>query len=183
MQTQSLVWASTRILFHAYMAFCVVSVAGGWVTAPLFTWCFYGDWRFWRYVRPGLRLFLHGYKFVPLILKLENSGFMFAVPLASAPLSSPDRGLVQLNPSWDHGTGCGPCTRCCTKIECPILEPETGLCSGYDSFFWRYFNCGRYPSNQSEIDYYECPKWLTRPAPVEAPASVPEPEAGLGAAG
>ena len=34
---------------------------------------------------------------------------------------------------------------------------------GYDSFYWRYFNCGRYPANQEEIDWYECPKWIMKP--------------------
>jgi hypothetical protein len=32
----------------------------------------------------------------------------------------------------------------------------------YNSFYWRYFNCGRYPTSQQEIDLYECPKWIMK---------------------
>jgi len=32
-------------------------------------------------------------------------------------------------------------------------------CKSYGSFFWRYFNCGRYPENTKQIHYYECKKW------------------------
>ncbi len=46
---------------------------------------------------------------------------------------------------------------------------------GCESFFWRYFNCGRFPSQQSEIDYYGCPKWVVqgRPAYPEGFATPP----------
>ncbi|MEE8434399.1 MAG: hypothetical protein V3S64_06380, partial [bacterium] len=50
----------------------------------------------------------------------------------------------------------------------PVLDYETGLCQGYDSFFWRYFNCGRYPSNQREIEFYLCNKWSLKPEPKAA---------------
>jgi hypothetical protein len=84
---------------------------------------------------------------------------MLDVPLTAPPFSCVDPERVELRETWEFGTACGPCTRCCTKISCPILDTDSGLCGGYNSFFWRYFNCGRFPTEQREIDYYLCGKW------------------------
>jgi hypothetical protein len=110
-----------------------------------------------------------------------ESGFMLDVPLTAPPLSEPAPSRVKLNPNWDYGSECGECSRCCAKIGCPIHDPQTGFCRGYDAFYWRYFNCGRFPSNQREIDYYGCQKWLMREAfvtsrelePVAVPSKMP----------
>lgn len=152
-------WATQRILFYAYIAFSMITVVGGFLTAPLIAHLVFGDWRFWRYWRYGWRLYPHAWKMASYILRGENEGFMLSVPLTAAPLTSPDPGRTRLNPTWRHGYTCDTCSRCCEKINCPLLRAD-GLCDGYDSFFWRYFNCGRFPSAQREIDYYACPKWI-----------------------
>jgi len=154
-----MVWAASRVLFHAYAVICIASVVGGYLTAPLFTWIFYGDWRFWRHVRSASLLWAHGCQMIFLILRGQNSGFSLSVALTAPPTTAVDPLLVRLSPRWEFGLSCGPCNRCCSKHHCPILDPRTGLCRGHDSFFWRYFNCGRFPTRQSEIDYYLCPKW------------------------
>lgn len=156
-------WAAQRLLFHFYIGFSMVTVVGGFLTAPLMTWYFFGDWRFWLHWRPGLGLFPHGFRMLWHMMRGRNGGFMLDVPLTSPPSSSVNLDLVKMTPSWDFGSSCGPCTRCCTLLKCPVLDSETGLCQGYDSFFWRYFNCGRYPSNQREIEYYLCNKWSIKP--------------------
>ena len=157
---QRLGWAAARLAFHAYVGFALFSVVGGFVTAPVMTQLFFGDWRFWRHWRQGAALFPHGWRLLLLVLRGEGA-FMLGVPLASAPLSRPARGAAELSAAWPHGSSCGGCRRCCQVKSscCPILEPDTGRCGGYDSFYWRYFNCGRFPSAQAEIDYYGCPKW------------------------
>jgi len=157
------IWAAARLAFHAYVGFALLSVVGGFLTAPLMTKLFFGDWRFWRYWREGSRLFLHGWRLAGLMLRGEGS-FMLSVPLASAPRSAPDLRRVALAPEWREGGSCGSCRRCCqiASLRCPVLDTRTGLCRGYDAFYWRYFNCGRYPSAQAEIDYYDCPKWRVR---------------------
>jgi hypothetical protein len=153
---QQIVWALQRLFFFFYVGFCLLSVVGGYLTAPLFTYYFFGDWRFWRYVNPAWKLFFQGWRFILPILKGTNGGFMFSVP----PASKPDPKLLTLHSDWEYGaTSCGWCTRCCTKVSCPILDKEKDLCLGYNSFFWRYFNCGRFPSQISEITYFDCPKW------------------------
>ena len=162
-------WAAARLIFHAYIGLSLVTVVGGFLTAPIMTWYFFGDWRFWRHFVPSSKLFFHGWKIAGLILRGHNGGFLLSVPLTSPPYSAPLREIVHLAPSWQHGSSCGPCTNCCSEIGCPVLDTEKGICSGYNSFFWRYFNCGRYPSKQPEIDYYSCPKWLinTQPDGIE----------------
>ncbi len=162
-------WTAARLLFHAYLAFSLLTIVGGFLTGPVMTWYFFGDWRFWRHFVPCSKLFVHGWKIAWLILRGHNGGFMLAVPLTSPPASAPDPEIVHRSPNWKHGASCGTCTNCCSLISCPVLDEKTGLCLGYNSFFWRYFNCGRYPTYEYEIDYYDCPKWLMNPLPSFLP--------------
>ncbi len=97
---------------------------------------------------------------------------IYKIPYQMTIQSPADQEVVTMNPTWEFGTTCGPCNRCCTKIKCPILDHRSGLCRGYDSFFWRYFNCGRFPSTRREIDFYICNKWLMK-GPVQRRPSRP----------
>jgi hypothetical protein len=156
-------WAAVRTAFYAYIGISLATVVGGYILAPVGSYLFLGDWRFWRHGRLLLKLLPHGYKLLFLILRGENNGFLLSVPLASPPTSAPDRSTVRLSADWDEGEGCSGCVKCCAKIDCPILDSEHNRCHGYDSLYWRYFNCGRFPSAQSEIDYYACRKWEMKP--------------------
>lgn len=156
---EKLKWAMVRSAFIACIGFSLATVVGGYILIPVGSYLFLGDWRFWRHWRMLLRLMPHGYKLFFMILRGENHGFLLSVPLTSPPTSAPDRSVVRLSPGWDGGEGCSGCVKCCAKIGCPILDVEHNQCHGYDSVYWRYFNCGRFPSAQSEIDYYSCRKW------------------------
>jgi len=181
MTLQQARWAAQRVLFYAYMFFSLFTVIGGWITAPLMSYLFLGDWRFWRHLRLGFRLWLHMFGFLGRLIRWENHGFMFSLPIAAQPFSAPNRSIVQLSSNWESGSSCGGCSRCCDKIACPILDQERKLCTGYNSFFWRYFNCGRFPSVEREIDYYGCPKWVMRPSRLGSRVAVhPEPAADPG---
>jgi len=160
-------WAGARLAFYAYIGFSMVTLVGGFLTAPLMTHLFYNDWRFWRHWRRAWRLFPHSWNIAWLMLRREGE-FMLSVPLTSAPRSKPDQGLVELAPGWAHGAGCGDCQRCChiLWLRCPVLDTASGFCSGYNSFYWRYFNCGRYPSRAVEIEYYGCDKWRMKVVPI-----------------
>jgi hypothetical protein len=171
---QPVQWAAARTLFIGYVGFALFTVVGGFLTAPLATWYFLGDWRFWRHWRTGIRLYGQGWRMFGLMLKGE-SGFMLDVPMTAPPHTAPVASLVDLNPNWAHGGSCGPCSRCCSQIHCPVLDTETGFCRGYDAFYWRYFNCGRFPSSQREIDYYGCPKWVMKEILVAPPVLEPRP--------
>lgn len=158
---RQLQWAASRICFYIYIGLSMISGGIlGWLTAPFMSWIFFGDWRAWRYIKSGSGLFAFSYRMVFLMLRGHDYKFLFSVDMTSPPASSVDRRLVKLNPTWEFGNSCGPCSRCCNKHDCPILDLATGMCRGYDSFFWRYFNCGRYPAEQQEVDYYACPKWI-----------------------
>lgn len=166
---QQLRWAAARITFYAYIGFSMATLGlGGFVTAPVMTWYFYGDVRFWRHWHSAKGLFPHAYKMLRYVLQGRNGGFMLGVPLTAPPHTSVDPERVELHPTWEFGSSCGPCSRCCTKIACPVLDRDTGLCRGYDTFFWRYFNCGRFPTQQREIDYYLCNKWQLNERPSRA---------------
>lgn len=162
LQGERMKWAAARLCFFAYMSFALLTLVGGHLTAPIMSWYIYGDWRFWRHWQSAKGLQMFGYRMVLEILKGTNGGFLLSVPLTAPPAQSVDHSQTMLNPTWLHGDSCGPCTNCCTGSGCPILNPETGLCTGYNAFTWRYFNCGRYPSHQKEIEYYGCGKWLLR---------------------
>ena len=156
-------WALARLTFYAYIGFSMITVVGGFVTAPLMTWYFFGDWRFWRHWSVGVRLFPHAFHLIRTMAR-DRRGFMLSVPLTSPPRSVPDARATRLRPDWPHRQSCGDCNNCCYHggRACPLLDTTdgSGLCRGYNSFYWRYFNCGRFPSAQPEVDYYDCRKWV-----------------------
>ena len=153
-------WALARLAFIIYIVFSVVTLIGGFLTAPLMTWYFFDDWRFWRHWRAGLGLLPHGLRLTAMMLG-HSRAFMFSVPLASPPRSAPDPSIALFRTDWHHGDSCGDCFNCCKPggNVCPLLDNEHQGCRGYNSFYWRYFNCGRYPSFEEEIHYYDCRKW------------------------
>ena len=167
-------WALARITFIAYISFSVASLVGGFLTAPLMTWYLFGDWRFWRHWQAALGLLPHGWRILGLMLR-DQRGFMLSVPLTSPPRSIPDPDITILQPSWEHGSSCGDCTNCCRPggHACPLLDEALGLCRGHDSFYWRYFNCGRFPSVAPETDYYGCHKWSVTPVYPTADQPIP----------
>jgi hypothetical protein len=153
-------WSLARLAFIIYIVFSVVTLIGGFLTAPLMTWYFFDDWRFWRHWRAGLGLLPHGLRMTAMMLG-HSRAFMFSVPLASPPRSDPDPSIALNRADWHHGDSCGGCFNCCTAggNVCPLLDKKQQACRGYNSFYWRYFNCGRYPSFEEEIHYYDCRKW------------------------
>jgi len=169
-------WAAARLLFIGTVSLSLGTVVAGIPAAPLISWWMFGDWRFWRHLRRGLGLYAYGYRMLGLMLRGDGS-FLLGVPLTSPPRSTPLPGVVVLSSEWTHGTSCGPCNRCCrhgARAACPLLDLSSGLCVGYDSFFWRYFNCGRFPTRQWDLDYYGCPKWDLAPPAAEAVVAFPQ---------
>jgi hypothetical protein len=166
---QKVTWAVARLAFIAYVVFSVASVVGGYLTAPLMTWYFFGDWRFWRHWREGMGLWPHALRLTGMMFG-HSRAFMFSVPLTSPPRSAPDPSRSVPRADWPHGLSCGSCSNCCKPggHACPLLDEDQGGCRGYNSFYWRYFNCGRYPSFAEETRFYDCRKWEVT---VSAPAS------------
>jgi hypothetical protein len=155
------------MVFIAYIVLSVITLVGGFLTAPLMTWYFFGDWRFWRHLRAGLGLLPHGLKLIYAML-ITRKGFMFAVPLTASPRHVPDPNVATQRQDWPHGQSCGNCADCCKPLGyvCPLLSSHKGHCLGYGSFYWRYFNCGRFPSTVADLDFYGCRKWTIVASPI-----------------
>ena len=166
-------WALARLAFLGYLSGSLLTLVGGFLTAPLMSWCFFGDWRFWRHWPIGAKMLPHGWHLLKL-MRQDNRRFMLSVPLTSPPRSRPNSSTAQLDRAWLPGSSCGSCSNCCHfgGHACPLLDPQSGRCLGYDSFYWRYFNCGRFPSVVEEIDYYGCRKWVLIPS-VGAAQDIP----------
>ena len=154
-------WAAARGCFLVVAAFGLATGGlGGYVLGPLYTWYMFNDFRFLRYHR----------LYVPIAVAFWRLAFewarnpqyrgMFAIPLTAPPMMGPDLSRARVRADWNHlENGCNGCVECCIRRACPLLDLEKNQCRSYGSFFWRYFNCGRYPENNEQIRYYDCPKW------------------------
>ena len=91
---------------------------------------------------------------------LHRLFFIFMILLIPATLGL---SLILYTPAYESWEGdlrsCNGCISCCDQLGCIFLDRKNRQCAVYGSFFWKYFNCGRYHSNQFQIDYYGCPKW------------------------
>ena len=105
-------------------------------------------------------LWAHVYKVLWRSLSDPNYRAMYPSKLTDPPKLHTDLRFVRVKDSWQGAKdNCDICqASCCVQLKCPLLS-ENGRCLGYDSLFFSYFYCGRYPENQSQIDYYKCPKW------------------------
>ncbi len=182
-------WFLVRVLIALLTVLSMLTASlSAFLLGPLYSWMLYRDWRFWRHLRSFPRLTFQAWRlFLKLTGEAEYRGmtaFTSWSDWIGPPLSGPDRGIVAVRQDWAHGSkSCGDCGRCCTVIACPSFDPQTHLCASYDSPFWRYFPCGRYPATQAQIDYYACPKWaLVEPtaqqagtAPTGKPHRAPSP--------
>ena len=167
---QRIIWGFNRLLFF-FFALMGILTAGVFcqLLAPLYSWYFFKDLNFTRYYR-------YLFPIISVVFRYHRDGLpspgmpgflnMFAVPLFAPPMLQPESPRLRVNPSWGRDTGdCRGCIQCCIRVRCPLLDQKAGKCLSYGSFFYRYFNCGRYPVNQFQIDYFHCPKWVfTDPA-------------------
>lgn len=155
-------WAFVRISFYFFSVLSVLSLSlSYWLFAPLYSWYFFGELNFAKYNRYAYPIILTFLKILArhgMNAKYRKS---FRVPLFVPPRLSPEKTCLKINQEWsgpeDH---CNGCIRCCVLAECPLIDEQSKKCLSYGSFFWRYFYCGRYPENQGQIDYYQCPKWI-----------------------
>ncbi len=56
---------------------------------------------------------------------------------------------------------CTRCAKCCKQYECIYLgrdeETKDYYCKVYQTHYWYYGTCGRYPIDQQDIDDHACP--------------------------
>jgi hypothetical protein len=70
---------------------------------------------------------------------------------------------------------CTRCAKCCKMLQCEYLAYDKNsheyFCSVYNTPYWIFGACGRYPVDQSDIDDYNCPGFAF-PDSVEASRAV-----------
>lgn len=152
-------WALARFFFIFCSGLSVTTVVGCFILSPLFCYWFFGNVRFWKYLHFVVPMILYSYYLAYLFVRGRS---IPAFSWISPPMRGPDLSAVRINPKWSHGESCGDCGKCCRTIGCPFQDKKNGTCLSYNTFYWRYFDCGRYPATQREIDFYECPKWIMR---------------------
>jgi hypothetical protein len=157
-------WAAARIVF---LIMALAGTASGsmvsYLLGPLYSWYLFNDVRFLKHHRLFFPIAVAYWKLVSEWIRNPDYRRMFAIPWTAPPMIGPDLSRVRVRKTWpeDEG-GCNGCVQCCIQRSCPMLDAEQNLCRGYSSFFWRYFNCGRYPEKETQIRYYNCPKWEVR---------------------
>lgn len=160
-------WMLYRLVFVGLHVGMILT--GGlllYLLAPLTTTLMLGDGRFWRHLHLFPRMARTAYRQCWLLLSDPEYRAIFAVPLREPPASGPDPAMACLSAIWQSSPReCAGCSCCCRKLGCALLEEGSGNCLAYDTFYWRYFNCGRYPTSQAQIDYFACPKWRLREQP------------------
>ncbi|MEI6436974.1 MAG: hypothetical protein WCP32_19280 [Bacteroidota bacterium] len=161
MLIRKLSWAAYRSLF--YLITFLSAVTGGlfiFLIGPLFSWYVFNDLRFWKYWKYAFGLLFSFYGTVYDLVMLQEYRKGFSVPYFSPPMSSPDPAKVRVKSDWPNNDGtCNGCIQCCIRRRCVLMDKKAGRCMSYDTFLWRYCNCGRYPESKEQIDFYNCPKW------------------------
>lgn len=155
-------WALFRIL--SYMIVVLNLLSFGlllYVIAPYTSYFFFNDWRFWKYIKFFHRYYFHTLSYLYGLVVRERGLVKTVLPLTSPPMSRPDPILFRIAKDWHlPADSCGDCNRCCTFItRCCFLDPSQHKCLCYGSLFWRFFNCGRFPSSKEMLLHCGCKKF------------------------
>lgn len=158
---QKLKWTTARLAF--FVAVFGATATGNvlaFVLGPLYSWYFFNDLKCFKYYKYFYSISVSGWKMILSCLRDPAYRKMFAIPLAAPPMMGPNLSQARVRDSWPKDApACNGCSQCCGRRACPLLDTESNRCRSYGSFFWRYFNCGRYPERRDQIEYYECSKW------------------------
>lgn len=155
------IYALYRIVFIIFAVFFTLTFGlGGFLLAPLSSYYFFNDLRFWKYFQYIFPMLKASWRLAFLWLTSDAYRGEFSLGLAAPPRTSPDLKIVKIRDTWNADVfDCNQCTKCCQVVNCPLIDKTNNLCRSYNSFFWRYFACGRYPVSRQQIEYYDCPKW------------------------
>ncbi|MFK5969125.1 MAG: hypothetical protein QM487_03250 [Candidatus Marithrix sp.] len=160
MVTEKLKWLMLRVIYYTLLFFSILS--GGlvfYIFVPISSYCFFGDFYFWKYIKYFPAIVKQMYEISWLWLTDTYYRGSYTQPITAIPSISPGLSRIKLNNSWQYKlTDCNGCIQCCEKITCPLLSPDKKYCMSYNTHYWKLFSCGRYPISQKQIDYYDCPK-------------------------
>ena len=110
-----------------------------------------------------LKIWAHMYKIIWRTVTRKEYRGLYPFKLTDPPQLYNDLTVMKVRGDWQGGQdNCDNCqNRCCAQIDCPMLGGD-GRCLSFGSLYYGYFFCGRYPSNQGQVDLYDCPKWEVR---------------------
>jgi hypothetical protein len=110
------------------------------------------------------RIWAHIYKVMWRSLSSRKYRTLYPSRLTDQPQFHNDLSVMRIRDSWQGaGDNCDLCgLSCCKQIKCPMLDGG-GRCLSYGSVYFGYLYCGRYPSNQGQVELYNCPKWEVQP--------------------
>lgn len=130
------------------------------VLIPVYTWYFHRGLKFLNYARFCYPSYLMLVSHLWQLIQYRDYRRHFKIGWGDPPKGSPDLSILRFRDAWkgDIHT-CSGCISCCEQLDCVFLDRAKKHCRYYNSFYWNYFNCGRYPASQFQIDHYKCPKW------------------------
>jgi len=147
------------LLYVGAMAALFSGGIASYVLAPITSYTFFSDIKFWKHLKHFHKIFLSMLQYIRLAVSSRKSGYRVMVPVFSPPTNSPNPLITKISSSWPYGLDtCGGCFACCEKFGCFLLD-ENKKCLSYNSIYWRYFNCGRFPEDSKQLEYYKCLKW------------------------
>lgn len=154
--------AAFRVLSYGIVAVNLLTFGTFlYVIAPYTSYFFFNDWRFWNYLKYYHRYFLYSASYILAILTTHRELARDVLPLTAPAMLGPSPDQFRIAKDWTlPADSCGECNRCCTfVVTCCFLDKATNRCPCYGSLFWRYFNCGRFPSTRELIDNCGCSKF------------------------
>ena len=159
---RALWWAFFRIMSYSIVIINLLSFGLFlYVIAPYTSYFFFNDLRFWKYIKFYHKYYFYSFTYLYRILSRKKELVKTLLPLTSPPMDHPDPALFRITKEWHLPLdSCGDCHRCCTFVtKCCFLDEEGNKCLCYGSLFWKFFNCGRYPSSKAILDYCKCKKY------------------------
>ncbi len=134
-----------------------------YVIAPYTSYFFFNDIRFWKYLKYFHRYYRYSLSYLWITLWRKQELLPALLPLTAPAMDHPDPTLFHLAPDWPYpADSCGTCNNCCTfVVTCCFLNTTNNSCVCYGSLFWRYFNCGRFPSSRQLLKTCDCRKFIS----------------------
>ena len=154
-------WLSIRLFNYTILILNILTFGLFiFVIAPYTSYFFFGDWRFWKYLNYFFKFQVCSINYLRKIFSKDGSFIVMHLPLTDRPLKHPDSDKFSISKDWPYGhESCGTCKNCCFLADCCFLDKKNNRCLCYDTIFWHYFNCGRYPASKEHLVFYDCKKY------------------------
>ena len=155
-------WSLFRVISYSIVFINILTFGVFlYIIAPYTSYFFLNDLKFWKHLSYFHKIYFNSISYLKSIVLKDSALIISHLPLSSPPMDSPNLKLFRVSKDWDYpDDSCGTCSDCCHFLgDCCFLDTSRNKCLCYGSLFWRYFNCGRFPTTKKQLDYYRCPKY------------------------